>query len=458
MSVQTPNMLLIQPTIGVDSGLTWEQAANANSAIIDGHNHTSGYGVQIPPAGLNINSDLTFLDNNATNLRSVRFFPQASPLALSTDLGCLYESGVDLYYNDGSGNQIQLTAAGNVNATTSGIASGTATASFISSVLVVNAAASTPANIQVGSILLGNNVSGSKFLTLAPPSAMAANYTLTLPSIPASTLFMTLDSGGNMGTASSIAGTQIAAGSITGSQIASATIATANIQDGAITAAKLAANILPTGQSQVFTSTGTFTTPADCTAIVVTGRGGSGGGGGGNNSAGNGQGGGGGGVMSQTIVIPVTASTAYTVTIGAAGSAGGAGNFALSVAATDGGAGGDTTFGSLLTFKGAAGGTHSNASTPGSGGAGRLANGGGASTAGQNGMFANGGAGPSGGGGGAGDLAGGSGGSSGSTGGAGAAGTSGGGGGGGGAGNGNYGGGGGVGTAGQVTVFYVSAF
>ncbi len=121
----------------------------------------------------------------------------------------------ELFYNDSSGNQVQITLAGVINATSSGIASGTASAAFSTGVLVVNAATNTPANIQVASILLGNNVANSKFLTLSPPNAMGANYSLVLPGIPAATSFMTLDTSGNMG--ASIA----TANGITGSNIVS---------------------------------------------------------------------------------------------------------------------------------------------------------------------------------------------------------------------------------------------
>lgn len=200
MSVLTPNMNLIQSTVAVDSGLVWEQNLNADLAILDGHNHSAGSGVQINPTGLDINSDLTFNANNAIDLRSARFLSQGSPLAGALDLAAVYVSGVDLWFNDVNGNQIQLTAGGAVNATSSGISSGTATASFVSGVLVVNAAPLTPANIQVGSVLLGNNVANSKFLTLSPPSAMAANFSLTLPNVPVASSVMTLDTSGNMGT------------------------------------------------------------------------------------------------------------------------------------------------------------------------------------------------------------------------------------------------------------------
>lgn len=198
MSYLSPNMNLLGITIGVDSGLTIEQNYNANVATLDGHNHASGSGVQINPAGLLINTDLPFGTNNATALRTARFIAQASALAGALDLGCIYVSGVDLWYNDVSGNQIQLTSGGLVNATSSGISSGSASATFISSVLTVLAASTTPANIKCASLLLGNNSAGTNYLTLAPPSSMASSFGLTLPSVPAAISLLQIDTSGNI--------------------------------------------------------------------------------------------------------------------------------------------------------------------------------------------------------------------------------------------------------------------
>lgn len=196
MSYLTPNMNLLGITIGTDTGLTIETNQNANTSILDGHNHSSGSGVQINPNGLNINAALPFNGNPATLLQASVYQAQQS---LATLLAT-YVIGPDLYYNDGNGNVVQLTKSGLVNATSSGIASGTATAAFSAGVLVVNAASLTPANIQAGSILIGQNVASSNFLTLAPPSALSGgSYTLTLPTIPAQTNVMTIDSSGNMG-------------------------------------------------------------------------------------------------------------------------------------------------------------------------------------------------------------------------------------------------------------------
>lgn len=195
-------MNLVLPTIAVDTGLAWEQAMNTNSAVIDQHNHSIGSGSQIGSGGVLVASDFAFNNNNAISLKSVRFQQQTVALAGASDLSCLYATtgAGDLYYNDGSGNQVRITSGGLVNATASGISSGTATASFVASVLVVNSASNTPANVQCASILIGNTgVSGSKYVTLNPQPAMGANYSLTLPSVQASTGFMVLDTSGNMG-------------------------------------------------------------------------------------------------------------------------------------------------------------------------------------------------------------------------------------------------------------------
>lgn len=201
-STTSPNMSLVIPTVGSDPGPQWAFDINASLNILDSHNHASGSGVPIPSAGLSINADLPFGNNNATTLRSIRFTTQASPLATASDVGCLYESGVDLYYNDGNGNQVRMTQSGGVAGTPGSIGGLTspASATYVagSQTFIWQSDAVTPANMDCASIILRNLVANSKGLTLSPPNAMGANYALTLPSLPASQKFMTLDSSGTM--------------------------------------------------------------------------------------------------------------------------------------------------------------------------------------------------------------------------------------------------------------------
>jgi len=210
------NMSLVIPVPTVDPGPDWAQNLNASLTIIDSHTHSPGSGVQITPTGININADLSFNTlNNATNLRSVRFFPNPSVLALATDIGCLYESGVDLYYNDGAGNNVRITQSGSVTGsagTITGLPSGTASASYQSGSGTFRflQATNTGANIDVASVIV--RYPGSypaptgNFIILEAPSSLSSGYALTLPALPPQTNVMTL---GTTGIISSVTWDQV---------------------------------------------------------------------------------------------------------------------------------------------------------------------------------------------------------------------------------------------------------
>ena len=195
----TPNMNLPNPVPTVAPGPAWAQYISSCFDDIDQHDHSVGKGVRITPNGMNISSDLSFNDNNAIVLRSVRFLSQSGTLSDPTDIGCLYETGVDLWYNDGAGNQIRITQGGTVTGATgtiTGLPSGTASASFVAGTFVFQSATSVGANIDGASFILRNNTVNSKGLTLSPPNAMPSDYTITLPFLPAVKGIVTLDSSG----------------------------------------------------------------------------------------------------------------------------------------------------------------------------------------------------------------------------------------------------------------------
>lgn len=195
-------MNLPVPVVGIDPGPDYALNVDACLALIDSHNHSLGQGVQIMPSGLNINSDLTFLANNAILLRSVRFSPQGSAISGAADLGCLYEAGVDLYYNDGNGNQVRITQGGSVSGATgtiTGLPSGTASASFSGSTFTWQSATNTSATMDGGPVIIRQNTASAKGITLQSPNSLGANYTLTLPTgLASSTQYVTSDNAGNL--------------------------------------------------------------------------------------------------------------------------------------------------------------------------------------------------------------------------------------------------------------------
>lgn len=262
-------------TIAVDSGLSWEQNLNAALVVIDQHNHSPGFGQQIQPNGINISSDLSFQNNNATSLRAARFTPQVSPIPnTGLDVGELYVSGNELYYNDVTGgHQVQLTASGTVNATSSGISSGTASASFSAGVLVVKSSSTSYANIAAQSVLLSNSGVLSNQLTLQAPT-LSSSYSITLPPIPGASSFVTLDTSGNLSGSIPISG-----GLTTGNLSASAGIVGTQLDSSAnILGSQLSATagVIPSqntslgnGFTAVSSSSGTFsTTSGSFTAVI----------------------------------------------------------------------------------------------------------------------------------------------------------------------------------------------
>ena len=108
MSTTTTNMSLIQPAVGVTVGPTWSSELNTSLGLIDTHDHTSGKGVQITPSGLNINADLEFNQNDATELRTLAF-DSGSAATSTDDTRALYHSGGDIYWRNATGTAVQIT-------------------------------------------------------------------------------------------------------------------------------------------------------------------------------------------------------------------------------------------------------------------------------------------------------------------------------------------------------------
>lgn len=80
----TSNMGLTLPDVSVTLGPTWASQINSDLTLLDQHNHTSGFGVQIPTAGLNIDGDLGFNNHAISGLSYLKLNPQAATLETSS--------------------------------------------------------------------------------------------------------------------------------------------------------------------------------------------------------------------------------------------------------------------------------------------------------------------------------------------------------------------------------------
>lgn len=271
----TPNMNLLLPDVGVTFGPLWATELNAALSLIDSHDHVVGQGVPVPTAGIALNADLPFNGFNATTLRSTRFNNQASPLALVTDLTCLYVSGNNLYYNNGAGQQVQITQGAGLNAASVGGFGGdygtsTASAFYTSATSTFSfwQAPNQSAIMDMGPMVLHNTDQITFGVTLQAPVGLSTSYQLTLPTgLPASRKIMTVDASGNVGDVLDADGTTIqvsgnslivAAGGISNTQIAPSTITVDKFAAMPVsTSAAALSGMLRTNSCVSFTTTST---------------------------------------------------------------------------------------------------------------------------------------------------------------------------------------------------------
>lgn len=251
MSVAVPsvNMGLPVPPVGVESGPDYALDINTALTLIDQHDHTPGKGIQITPAGININTDLSFGNNSATGVLNVVLNTQASGAtstlqALSVAPGNEGPPLQDLWYTDSAGNKVQITSGGALAAvatTVDGISYALGTFSFRQS---PDALPTTPANLDAGSVNIRPNVAATPFgVNLAPSNSVASQYTLTLPLPVAATAFVTQDSSGilsgSIPTAAGIQQSNLGLLSVGNPQLQADSVSTPQYVNSSITVNKL---------------------------------------------------------------------------------------------------------------------------------------------------------------------------------------------------------------------------
>ena len=190
---KTTYMNLTLPTPGERLGPTWATDINTALTSIDGHDHVS-VGRQLGSAAIGIDADLSFTVVTststtayaATNMKFLGMSLNTSPstaLPAASYPNILFTGGSsgDLYFNDGSNTQIQLTSGGALNA------SGVSAISF--------SASST-------NISTDTTISATDNLSYYPVDASGTgSITITLPSAPTGgRFFIFKDISGNAAT------------------------------------------------------------------------------------------------------------------------------------------------------------------------------------------------------------------------------------------------------------------
>ncbi len=109
----TPNMGLPVDVPGTTPWVTEMQDLETAKTIIDGHDHSPGKGAPIPVAGISIQSNLPFNGNAPTGMG---YGGLADGGAGPSSALAFWSDGIDLWYEDGNGNKVQVTKGGSINA------------------------------------------------------------------------------------------------------------------------------------------------------------------------------------------------------------------------------------------------------------------------------------------------------------------------------------------------------
>lgn len=285
----SPNMTLPIPGVGTEQGPNYAFDVNASLTLIDQHDHSLGRGIQITPAGMDINVDLSFNDNSAVSLLNVAFVSQSTATtvlqALSVAPGSESPAIQDLWYTDSMGNKVQITSGGELAPVTASIEGITYASGTFFFKETQSSLPTTPANLDAGSVTVRPNTAlTANGVIITPPSGISSLYNVALPLLPGATALMTLDPSGNMATGPAIV---VPAGTFL-----------AGPTSGSAAAATFRALQVPTITTLTISSTSPYTPPAGALWLRVKVQGG-GGGGGGTGTGGNPGGSGGAGGTSS---------------------------------------------------------------------------------------------------------------------------------------------------------------
>lgn len=298
----TSNMSLVLPAVSATLGPLWASELNTALSLVDTHDHSSGKGVKVTPAGLNINSDLAFNSNDLTTVRTVMFDAQSATLA---DIRAIYSVNGDLYWNNGSGTAVQITSGASVQSSASTIARAFERLAVSGNKTILAADTYSYLDTNTGSSIIytlpaANAVAAGRFYEFKDSTGQAATNNITINRAGADTI----DGATSLVISKNYGVTRL-------------------VSDG--TSKWMTADPL-TGFIQVvpFTANGTYTKnkAARYIRVVCVGAGGGGGGAdGAGASSGSGGGGGGGATAIKTILNSLVGAT-ETVTIGVGGTGG----------------------------------------------------------------------------------------------------------------------------------------
>jgi hypothetical protein len=243
-------MNLVLPTVSSTVGPDWADQLNAAFALVDSHDHSTGEGVPITPAGMNISSNLTFNNFYATSVGSLRLTNQSATLSTPSDVRAVYSVNGDLYYNNSAGAAIQITSGGSVIAASDGIARSFSRTAVSSNTIISAAATVSYYDVDTTTSVTftlpaANAVSAGRFYEFKDTTGQAATNNIVINRAGADTIdgatSFTISSNYGQTRLTSDGVSKWAVFRVGTSNIIDSAVTTAKINDGAVTQAKRAA-------------------------------------------------------------------------------------------------------------------------------------------------------------------------------------------------------------------------
>ena len=104
---------IAKPAVGTTTSPTWATNLNTTIDAVDDHDHSTNKGIRITPAAINVNADMEFNQNSASELKNLIF---DSSVTAATTSYSIYQASGNMYWRNGSGTAVQVTSGGAVNA------------------------------------------------------------------------------------------------------------------------------------------------------------------------------------------------------------------------------------------------------------------------------------------------------------------------------------------------------
>jgi len=198
----TPNMGLTKPTENKSSGV-WDTLLNDLIDIIDAHDHTSGKGVSVPSAALDIDAAVAWGGYNITNMGELGFATTTTGTVakglrvVSNELYWRTNGGVDVKLTNGNSLNLALVGGitGDYSSTDADCEYDDATKAYE---MKQDESPDHFAKVKCADLHLYEEASGiTNFVTVKSPGSLAASYTWTMPAaLPAGNSLVQVDAAG----------------------------------------------------------------------------------------------------------------------------------------------------------------------------------------------------------------------------------------------------------------------